>query len=351
MTNNDAGVTSSIEVITPNTAREWLALNVRNRTVNQGQVSRIAREIEAGRWILNGDPIRFGADGTLYDGQHRLYAVVSAGVAITSNVVRGLDVQARDMIDLGSRRRNARDIVEITDDVKISSAQVAWMSAAEHMLYRGSLSNVFSLSVSGLRDATQRHGTAADTLTHVMSLVSGGRRIAPAAVMGSLLIAWSTSRNLVERFAAVLKTGEANGTDDPAIALRNFLIAQFGRTYGAQGRDDISLRTFGALDAFAKGEAQRITHPNPMARRASIAAWSDAWGAKRAPVVASTIREDVAVTMAGYVSAVTKYLSDGSRRTVDQIANECDIPEAMVSAVMAMVPGASQAGAGVWTVR
>jgi len=170
-------------------------------------------------------------------------------------------------------------------------------------------------------------------------------------VMGSLLIAWATSRDLVERFAVVLKTGESKIVDDPAVALRNFLIAQFGRTYGAQGRDDIALRTFGALDAFAKGDAQRITHPNPMARRASIAAWSDAWDAKRVPVVASVGREDVAVTMAGYVSAVTKYLSDGSRRTVDQIASECDVPEAMVSAVMAMVPGAAPAGAGVWTVR
>ena len=47
-----------------------------------------AQEMLAGRWVV-GDPIKFNEDGTLGDGQHRLYAVMRSGCTIQFSVLRG----------------------------------------------------------------------------------------------------------------------------------------------------------------------------------------------------------------------------------------------------------------------
>lgn len=56
---------SSVEYIFPSQAAEWLLSNIRNRPVSQRTVERIAEEIRGGGWVVNGDAIRFGSDGTL----------------------------------------------------------------------------------------------------------------------------------------------------------------------------------------------------------------------------------------------------------------------------------------------
>lgn len=90
-------------------AIDWLATQVVNRPVSRVTVRRYAREMLAGRWALNGDPIRFDWDGHLIDGQHRLEALVLAGevdeeITINVFVVRGLDPAAQMTMDQGRRR-------------------------------------------------------------------------------------------------------------------------------------------------------------------------------------------------------------------------------------------------------
>lgn len=93
----------SIEMITPAKAAEYLKLNTRNRPMRADQVASYARDMTAGKWKWNGQPISF-APGLLLDGQNRLAAIISAGVPVRMLVVRGLEPDAQETIDAGKKR-------------------------------------------------------------------------------------------------------------------------------------------------------------------------------------------------------------------------------------------------------
>ena len=84
-------ITMTFEKITPSRAAVILEANNNNRGIRPRHVMFLAQEMIDGKWVVNGDAIRFATDGVLLDGQHRLLAVVSSGCSIESYVIRGLD--------------------------------------------------------------------------------------------------------------------------------------------------------------------------------------------------------------------------------------------------------------------
>jgi len=87
----DAKITAKVETITPEIAKTMLGENVNNRRISRDNVNLFAREIRNGEWRFNGEAIKFGKDGRLLDGQHRLLAVIAADKPLTTLVIRGLE--------------------------------------------------------------------------------------------------------------------------------------------------------------------------------------------------------------------------------------------------------------------
>jgi hypothetical protein len=79
--------------------------NGANRPLSDKKAAKYAVDMIDGRWKQNCDVVRFGRDGKLYDGQHRLRGAVLAGVALETDVVFGLDPAVIDTIDIGESRR------------------------------------------------------------------------------------------------------------------------------------------------------------------------------------------------------------------------------------------------------
>lgn len=94
----------SLEEVTVKKAQEWLTRNDKNRPVRQAVVKHYARVIDRNEWQVNGDTIKFNCDGTLVDGQHRLYAVIMSGKSIKTYVAREVPANAFDTIDQGTPR-------------------------------------------------------------------------------------------------------------------------------------------------------------------------------------------------------------------------------------------------------
>lgn len=94
-----------IEKITPAKAAQMLAMNVRNRNVRKVVVARYAQDMANDRWHFNGAPILIGKDGTLYDGQHRLLAIVESGRPQQMVVMYGVEERAKYTIDSGTARK------------------------------------------------------------------------------------------------------------------------------------------------------------------------------------------------------------------------------------------------------
>lgn len=96
--------------VTPALARNWLRRNDHNRSLRPRAVADYARDMSAGRWRQNGEAIKFAADGTLLDGQHRLAAIIEAGAPVPMMIISGLDPTVQETMDAG-RKRTAADVL------------------------------------------------------------------------------------------------------------------------------------------------------------------------------------------------------------------------------------------------
>lgn len=84
-------ISMMVERISPTIAKEYLLSNRNNyRKLSRPVVNRYAEDMKAGRWELNGEPIVFDENGVLKNGQHRLAAIITAGVTVDIAVVRGV---------------------------------------------------------------------------------------------------------------------------------------------------------------------------------------------------------------------------------------------------------------------
>lgn len=96
---------ASLVEVTPAQAKKWLDLNTHNRPLRERVVDLYARDMTAGNWQVTGDGVKFAIDGSLLDGQHRLAAVVQAGVTVSLFVIRGLAHDAQEVMDSGVKRQ------------------------------------------------------------------------------------------------------------------------------------------------------------------------------------------------------------------------------------------------------
>jgi hypothetical protein len=98
---------TTIEVVDPKTAREWLGHNTKNRSVKTTKVVQFSRDMVEGKWQLDGSAIRFAKDGTLLDGQNRLHACIDSNLAFKTFVIRGLEPETQQVMDSGAPRTAA----------------------------------------------------------------------------------------------------------------------------------------------------------------------------------------------------------------------------------------------------
>lgn len=261
-------------IVTPQMAAEWLTRNTRNRTMNKTAVDALAQTIRDGNWRTTHQGIAFGADGTLYDGQHRLAAIVTSGIAVAMNVSRGLAPEDRDAIDNGGcGTREARHIIQISDGIPVSTNLAACLGCAAQMIRIGTLVQSSRQTANMLRDAIRTHGVAAAAVFAAASAnTHEGRSFTHSAITSSLVIAWETEPAAAIAFAQGMRSGAGLPPGSPILALRDFL-AHHPSSGGNRARDENTMRTFGAFDAFVRGVPMSKVIARPGARDRYIAAW------------------------------------------------------------------------------
>lgn len=212
----------AVEHISPETAAELLAVNDHNRNMRSPRVAQLADAIRRGEWVLNGETIKIGENGTLIDGQHRLQAVVEAGMGIETLVMRDLPLAVQDTVDTGRRRRLA-DILAI-EGYSDSHA----LGAAVSMLHRFRTGKRIDYSHSGAPSTKQ----ALDLLGEEPSIeesVVVARRVTKQ--VGGPIGVFSALHHLfkeidpvpTEEFYNRLAGGAELAEGDPVLHLRNQL--------------------------------------------------------------------------------------------------------------------------------
>jgi hypothetical protein len=108
------GITFSTEYVTPASARAMLDANTGNRAIRRAVVAQMARAILAGEWRITHQGIAIAPCGRLLDGQHRLNAIVEAGIPVLMAVARNVPADSFAVIDGGgvsAGKRQLRDIM------------------------------------------------------------------------------------------------------------------------------------------------------------------------------------------------------------------------------------------------
>lgn len=95
---------SQIVKLTPILAEVLLDRNPANRKISPRITETFARDMAAGNWQFNGEPVIVAKSGELNDGQHRCSAVVMAGRAIDVILIVGVERETRMTLDRGRNR-------------------------------------------------------------------------------------------------------------------------------------------------------------------------------------------------------------------------------------------------------
>jgi hypothetical protein len=86
-------------LVTPQIAEWLLKLNTGNRPLVQRAIERFCKILKDKAWVNTGEPVIVSHEGVLNDGQHRLTAILTSGIAAELDVrfgTRRLHVKLRD---------------------------------------------------------------------------------------------------------------------------------------------------------------------------------------------------------------------------------------------------------------
>jgi hypothetical protein len=130
-----ANVIAYVQLATPEWAADLLQRNTRNRKLVKPAVERIRDAIAAGRWEFNAEPVILDRDDVLIDGQHRLQAIVEAGIAVPLLVVEGVQPAVFSSLDQG-RSRSRADVLSIPNEAGEREQRTNTLAGAIVELYR-----------------------------------------------------------------------------------------------------------------------------------------------------------------------------------------------------------------------
>lgn len=225
-------------VITPEMAKKILENNVINRTLKPHRIKLYAEEMKSGRWQLNGEDIHISKSGNLLDGQHRLLAIIEAGVPVKI----GIKTNVSDDVSIYDRGtpRSTSDILSFRGmDKTLASKTVVSVVKLHYAIKRSKL----ILSDDMIQEFIEKNS---DLLLHVIALIrarqgnKGGSRVncKNACLMLGALYALNAGVgfDVLDKFFEIIYTGlPDNVNQNAAIVLRNDIIAT--RTLNGGGGD------------------------------------------------------------------------------------------------------------------
>lgn len=235
-------VTTRVQTINPVEAAKILKKNGQNRPISNNIINRYAALITAGKWHFNGAPIIIAADGTLIDGQHRLYALIKADKKLDLLIVRGLTKDAFSTIDIG-RKRTGADALATIDSTYAKNRNVL-VAAIKYIV---------SFDKDGVWNDTTRTPLDYDDLIafvtknrKIMSSVdytsqlTGAKKLATHSSLAALHYLFS-KKDLEQcnQFFQQFSSGEGLHKSHPVLLLRAKLIDAHHYGKGLRGRDAI----------------------------------------------------------------------------------------------------------------
>jgi hypothetical protein len=228
---SDLAIVAEVMTITPNDAAKWLQCNKTNRPLRKSHVTFLASEIENGNWQLNGQAIVIADNEEVLDGQHRLHAIIEAGIAIQSLVIYGITPEAFRTIDTGIVRTGADALflyfTEVNNSVvKAAATATQWC----HRLERQMIAKHTKLSNTDVIDYVKEHPGLLHCAETLFSYPKDARPLSVGC--GTALYEMFNRKNAeaATKFMRRLYTGEDLVRTDAEWQLRTAFVRDAQRT-------------------------------------------------------------------------------------------------------------------------
>ena len=240
--------------VTPQQAEEWLSKNADSqRKLRDSVVNKYTRDMVNGRWEFTHQGIAFDSAGRLIDGQHRLAAVVKAGIPIKMLVFTDSLPTAYDHLDIGYGR-TAVDVLKARGEGWITNELIA---VARFMESGASYhTETIPRSPFELQEIVETHKEALDFVFQNVERKVRGVTVAP--VLAAVAVAYYSEKDRAKlaEFIRLLVSGIARNpeADRTVIRLRDSLRDATGDN-NAMSRVAVFLKTQRVVKAYMSGES------------------------------------------------------------------------------------------------
>jgi hypothetical protein len=260
-------VRSKVQKITPKKAADLLQVNTVNRPLSKPVVRAFAAAMKRDDWRVTHQGIAIDSNGVLVDGQHRLAAVIEAGIPVEMTVFTDVPPDTFDVLDTG-KRRSAADTLAIEGEKH--THQLASMLRTV-FLYE----NAADTSWSGRNATLTNHQILAVLGEHpnIRDFISLGEHIAretgmikSAAGAASYLVDHANKVSLAPWYEGIIDGAGLTKTD-PRLKFRNLMLTMARKQTGVvhrrrDTREHVALY-LKAFNAWASGESLSHLRYNP----------------------------------------------------------------------------------------
>lgn len=266
----DGFLAATVELITPERAKEYLLTQGNNRDINDRRVADYVGRMGRGEWIL-GQPITFDENGHLIDGQHRLKAVIRHGEPVSFAVMRGMPSESKSVFDIGQRRTTAQIAkflgnkkpelsgrYTVLSNALLGSRLKAKTKTAE--LNRNAV-NIFG-STRGVRspqvdmDIEQKYSDGLDFAMQFDCFPIGRKNIGKNRLIQSVFFRayYNVNQERLYKFMEVFYGGLSHGDGDyAAILLRDYIIGV------KSNKKKVTAKDSGLMERYKKTESAIVS--------------------------------------------------------------------------------------------
>lgn len=247
-----------VETITPDRAAAYLSKNDLNRPVSPGWVVALAAAMARGEWKVNGEAIKFAKSGRLMDGQHRLHAILKAGIPQPMVVARDLDEDTFDTLDQGKKRTSA-DVLSMRGEKNapaLASAARAMIAIRRGGNFAGYCS---AIEIENILD------THPDLRRWVDAYAGSKAKTFMTSLFPAVLTlgARKHDEEVAEVFLQQVATGANLAPKSPALSLRERMIESHTSGSKRLKTPAIAAITIKAWNAFAHGKQVGVLRYSP----------------------------------------------------------------------------------------
>jgi hypothetical protein len=216
--------------MTPDLAALMLERNIANRNLTLGgqgrSVAAFAAAMQRGEWKLNGESIIISNNGELNDGQHRLAAVVRAGVEVPMLLTFGVERETRHTLDQGIGRSPSHILQMFGEKATTNLATTLQFAYAyDH----GKGFNVRPSSEE-LLDTLHKHPELRDRLREVFYVIKVFR-LSAGYIAGAHWLTTAYDPPRAKEFLSAVTTGAGvTSAHHPVARIRTIFMQHFAKT-------------------------------------------------------------------------------------------------------------------------